>query len=130
MKLNEIKQVNTGDYDLTEGVIPVHLAMTLDQVIDSGKITNSIQTFTIAGLIAMFRDGGPTRWPRDLNAYSMIASSETIDAVKGLSDSEAVEMAEWLKQQLVKPVEFETDPHSAPQTDVVKWMRYVLKKQD
>lgn len=130
MKLNEIKTINIGDYDLTEGVIPVHLAMTLDQVIAAGKITNNVQEFTIAGLISMFRDGGPTRWPRDLNAYSMIAGSDVIDAVKGLSDNEAVEMTEWLKQQLIKPVEFETNPQAAPQVDIVKWMRYVLKKQD
>jgi hypothetical protein len=130
MKLNEIKTVNVGEYDLSEGVIPVHLSMTLDQIIDAGKITNSIQTFTLGGLLSMFKDGGPLRWPRDLNTYAMTTSSDVIDAVKNLSDSEAVEMAEWLKQQLVKPVEFETDPQMSPQTDIVKWMRYVLKKQD
>jgi hypothetical protein len=130
MKLNEIKTVNVGEYNLSEGVIPVHLSMTLDQIIAAGKITNSIQTFTLGGLLSMFKDGGPLRWPRDLNSYAMTTSSDVIDAIKELSGNEAVEMAEWLKQQLIAPVAFETDPQMSPQADIVKWMRYVLKKQD
>lgn len=130
MKLNEIKVVNTGEYDLSEGVIPTHLSMTLDQIIANGKITNSVQVFTLGGLISMFKDGGPLRWPRDLNAYSMTTSSDIIDAVKGLSDNEAVELATWLCSELIKPVEFETNPACSPQVDVCQWIKYVLKKQD
>ena len=131
MKLNEIKQVNQGDYDLTEGVIPVHITMTLEQIITAGKVTNSVQNFVMAGLVSMFKDGGPARWPRDLNAYSMATSSDLIEAVKTLSDTEAVGVATWLYNQLQAPATFESNPYSCanPQMQPVEWMRWVLHKQ-
>lgn len=130
MKLNEIKRVYEGEVNLTEGVIPVHISMTLDQIINAGKVTNSVQYFILAGLISMFKDGGPTRWPRDLNSYSMSTSSEQIDAIKTISDTEAVELAKWLGQELTNPVNFETNPYANSSQDVVEWIRFVLKKQD
>jgi hypothetical protein len=130
MKLNEIKRVYEGEVNLSEGVIPVHIAITLDQIINAGKVTNSVQYFILAGLISMFKDGGPTRWPRDLNSYSMSTSSEQIDAIKTISDNEAVELAKWLGQELMNPVNFETNPYANSSQDVVEWIRFVLKKQD
>jgi hypothetical protein len=130
MKLNEIKRVYEGEVNLAEGVIPVHIAITLDQIINAGKVTNSVQYFILAGLISMFKDGGPTRWPRDLNSYSMSTSSEQIDAIKTISDNEAVELAKWLGQELMNPVNFETNPYANSSQDVVEWIRFVLKKQD
>lgn len=130
MKLNEIKIVNTGEFDLSEGVIPVHLSMTLDQIITAGKITNNVQVFTMGGLLSMFKDGSPLRWPRDLNTYAMTTSSEVIDAVKYLSNDEAVEMAGWLKRQLIDPVEFETNSQATTQADIVRWTQSVLRHQD
>jgi hypothetical protein len=130
MKLNEIKRVYEGEVSLAEGVIPVHIAITLDQIINAGKVTNSVQYFILAGLISMFKDGGPTRWPRDLNSYSMSTSSEQIDAIKTISDNEAVELAKWLGQELMNPVNFETNPYANSSQDVVEWIRFVLKKQD
>jgi len=132
MKLNEIKTVNQGEYDLSEGVIPVHITMTLEQVISAGKVTNSVQHFIMAGLVSMFKNGGPSRWPRDLNSYAMATGSDLIEAVKSLSDADAVEMATWMINELQNPVNFETQPCpcSNPQMHVVDWMRWVLKKQD
>lgn len=131
MKLNEIKTVADGDYNLLEGVIPVHLTMTLEQVITAGRVTNNVQHFIMAGLINMFKEGGPYRWPRDLMTYSMATGSEIIEAVKTLSDSEAVEMAKWLLNELQTPASFESNPWVCPSpTDAVGWMRWVLKKQD
>lgn len=129
MKLTELKSLDSKS-TLTEGVIPPHISMTLAQVLTDGKITNNVQTFIIAGLISLFKDGGPTRWPRDLNSYSMSTSSDLIDAVKNLSDSEVVEITQWLVQQLQGPVNFETNPYMSPQADIVKWMQLVLHKQD
>ena len=131
MKLNEIKTVAEGEYDLCEGVIPVHLTMTLEQVINAGKVTNSVQHFIMAGLISMFKEGGPYRWPRDLNSYAMATGSEIIEAVKTLNDGEAVEMAHWLLGALQTPASFESNPWVCPHpVDTVGWMRWVLKKQD
>lgn len=129
MKLTELKSVDSSRI-VTEGVIPPHISMTLAQVLTDGQITNNVQTFIIAGLISLFKDGGPSRWPRDLNSYSMSTSSDLIDAVKNLSDSEVVEITEWLVQQLQKPANFESNPYCSPQADVVEWMKLVLRKQD
>lgn len=129
MKLNEIKQVNQGHYDLNEGVIPVHLTMTLEQVIAAGKVTNPVQTFIIAELSNMFRDGGPYRWSRDLNPYGAENSSEIIEAVKSLSDEDTVELSKWLLERLCTPATFESNPYSNPTMDTLSWVKWVLKRQ-
>jgi hypothetical protein len=130
MRLNEIKQVNAGEYNLAEGVIPVHVLMTLEQVISAGQITNSVQNFIMAGLISMFKDGGPTRWPRDLNAYAMATSSDLVEAVRGMSATETVDMAKWLLEKLAIPATFESNPfcNNAMQTN--EWVKWVLSKQE
>ena len=131
MKLNEIKSIASGEYDLSEGVIPVHLTMTLEQIISAGKITNNVQYFIVAGLINMFKDGGPHRWPRELNSYPMATSSDVIDAVKALTPDELVEMAHWLLESLKKPASFESDPCACPTSmDTQGWIQWVLSKQD
>lgn len=130
MKLNEIKTVYSGTVNLSEGVIPVHISMTLDQIINDGKITNSVQYFIVAGLISMFKDGGPTQWPRDLNSYSMSINSNQIDAIKLISDNEAVEMAEWLKSELATPEKFESNPYLCNTRSTQDWVKWVLRKQD
>lgn len=132
MKLNEIKNVLDGDYALNEGVIPHHLTMSLQQVIDeSGKISNNVQYFIIAGLMSMFKDGGPYRWPRDLNAYPMSTSSDVIEAVKSLAAGELVEMSHWLLGKLAEAGSFEALPNcSATPANTAEWMRWVIKRQD
>lgn len=129
MKLNEIKNVVTGEYNLAEGVIPAHIEMTLEQIVSAGKVTNSVQTFIMAGLVSMFKDGGPTRWPRDINSYSMATGADLIEAVRGLNDNEAVEMAKWLLSELVKPATFESNPCTNPAMGTQEWVRWVLHKQ-
>lgn len=132
MRLNEIKNVVDGEYDLSEGVIPVHLTMTLEQVIRDGKVTNPVQYFIMGALVEMFKNGGVTRWPRDLNAYSMTTSSELIESLKALSEKEHVNMATWLMNQLQGPVNFETNPYAMPnpQMNPVEWMKLVLHHQN
>jgi hypothetical protein len=129
MRLNEIKQVNVGEYDLREGVIPTHISMTLEQVITAGKVTNNVQNFIIAGLVSMFKEGAPSRWPRDLNSYSMATSSDLVEAVKLLSANESVELAGWLLQQLANPAAFESNPYCNNAMQTNEWVRWVLKRQ-
>jgi len=130
MKLNEIKPVITGTYNLSEGVIPAHIEMTLQQVVNDGKVTNSVQTYIIAGLVCMFKDGGPAQWPRDLNSYSMITNSDIIDAVKGFSDTESVDISTWLLQKLAIQASFESCPYAKPALGPQEWVRWVLSKQE
>lgn len=129
MKLNEIKTVNVGEYNLSEGVIPVHLTMTLEQVVSAGKVTNNVQHFVIAGLLGMFKDGDPLKWPRDLNSYPMCTGSETLEAVKSLSPEESVELASWLLEALKNPASYESSScHDCK--SMTEWIKWVKKKQD
>ena len=133
MKLNEIKTVNQGEYDLKEGVIPVHLTMTLEQIVTDGQVTNNVQHFVMAGLVGLFKDGGPMRWPRDLNAYPMATGSDVLEAIKSLSATESTEMASWLLASLQNPARFESTPAACAATSpqqIADWMRLVLKHQD
>jgi len=132
MKLSEIKQVGFDTDFLVEGVIPAHITLTLEQVVKAGQITNNVQTFTIAGLVNMFKNGGPVRWPRDLNSYSMSTSSDLINAVRSLTNEEVVGLASWLGVELQRPAGFESNPFPCcnPQMDTTEWMRWVLRRQD
>lgn len=132
MKLNEIKAVQYYEVNLSEGVIPVHITLTLEQILRDGKITNNVQYFIMGALVEMFKNGGPTRWPRDLNAYSMTTNAALIEGIKGLSEQEHVGIATWLMTELQRPVDFETNPYcarSCPQ-DPVEYVRWVLSRQD
>ncbi len=129
MRLNELTSVNKGSFNLAEGEIPVHLTMTLEQVIRDGKVTNSVQNYVLGALIEMFKNGGPHRWPRDLNAYSMTTSSELIEQVKQITAEDAVAISQWLLVELYSTTAYENNPYASPQSDVVGWMRYVLKRQ-
>jgi len=130
MKLNEIKQVMKGEYDLTEGVIPVHLTMTLEQVISAGKVTNNVQHFIMAGLIGLLKDGNLARWPRDINAYPMNTNAAVIEAVKNLTPQESVEMATWLLSCLKETEAFESNCYMNQSMDYIDWMKWVLRRQD
>lgn len=131
MRLNEIKTVAEGYYDLTEGVIPVHVSMTLAQVVKDGKVTNPVQHFVLAGLVEMFKSGGPYRWPRDINPYEISTSAEVIESIKSLSDQEATSIAAWLLDSLQFPAGFETNPYGChPHNTVAEWVRWVTRKQD
>lgn len=132
MKLNEIKTVLKGEVDLKEGVIPVHITMTLEQVVRDGGITNNVQYFIMAGLIEMFKNGGPTKWPRELRPYEMTTSAALIESVKNLAPEQAAGMAVWLLNALQVPANFEANPFacSNPQMDTVEWVKWVLSRQD
>ena len=132
MKLNELKTVSEGEYNLAEGVIPIHLTMTLEQVISAGRVTNNVQHFIMAGLIGMFKDGGPHRWPRDLNSYPMATGSDVLEAVKAFSPEESVEIATWLLSSLQNPATYETNPYAcgSTQMSITDWVKWVLKRQD
>lgn len=130
MKLNEIKQLTSVMMDLKEGVIPVHITMTLDDVVKAGQITNAVQTFVMAGLMDMFKDGGPYRWPREINYYNAStvgANSDMVEAVKGLQPSEQVEVAEWLQQRLTSIADYESQPDC--ETPARLWLMTLVKKK-
>lgn len=130
MKLNEIKNISARNGKLNEGLIPIHLVMTLKQVVDDGKVTNNVQHFIMANLISHFKDGAASSWPRDLNSYSMNANAAVVDAVKNLTTEESVEMATWLLDTLNNIEAMEAQQYTAPSVSPEQWMRFVLRRQD
>jgi hypothetical protein len=133
MRLNEINNKIEGEVDLLEGVIPVHLTMTLEQVVRAGKITNNVQTFIMADLMSLFREGTSYRWSRDINSYPMNASADMINLVRDLPNEEVTALASWLLEALQVPASYESNPFAQmcnPQLSPVEWMKWVLKRQD
>ena len=133
MRLNEINQQFDGEVNLLEGVIPVHLTMTLEQVVRAGKITNNVQTFIIADLLSLFREGTTYRWPREINSWPMNAPADMINMVRGMTNEESVELATWLLEALKQPANYESNPFAQmcnPQLSPAEWMKWVLRKQD
>jgi len=131
MRLNEIKTVVAGSVDLKEGVIPVHITMTLEQVVRDGGVTNNVQYFIMAALIEMFKNGGPYSWPRELAPYSMNTNADLIEQVKSLTPELSVQVSTWLLTELQRPANFEANPYACnPALSTVEWVQWVLKKQD
>jgi hypothetical protein len=130
MNLNEIKKIGTAGSLINEGVIPWHISLTLDQVIRDGKVTNPVQFFVMGALVEMFQHGDVTRWPRDLNAYSMSTNAFLIDSLKQLSEVEQASLALWLAEKLQAPAHFESNPYACnPNMDTLEWVRWVIKRQ-
>jgi hypothetical protein len=113
---------------LMEGVIPPHVTMTLEQVVNAGKITNPVQTFLLANLITMFKNGGLDRWPRTLNSNTP-AGEDVIEAVRSLSDHESVDLAKWMIAALQVPATFEArpSPFFSPDAKPADWVRWVTR---
>lgn len=118
MKLKELKTI-------TESNIPIHMSMTLQQVIDDGKITNNVQNYIIANLVNIYKHGGQTSLLGDLFSYSGFAGSALIDEIKSLSDAKVVDLAKILLFCLK-----ERDVPTASNCSLIQWINYVKHKQD
>lgn len=116
---------------LKEGVIPPHVSMTLDQVVEAGKITNPVQTFLLANLIGLFKNGFLERWPRELQASSTGTQSEVIEAVRSLKDDEVVDLAKWMIAALEVPENFEARPapYHDPAAKSAEWVKWVTRRK-
>ena len=104
--------------------------MTLERVISAGKLTNNVQTYVIAGLVDMYKFGGPSIWPRDLT--SMSTDSTKIDLVRSLSDGEVAKLAASLLGLLQSPASHTSTISMCtnPQMALNDWVSWVLKRQD
>jgi hypothetical protein len=129
MKLHELRDIG-GMVELKEGIIPPHISMTLDQVVTAGKITNPVQKFMMANLVNMFKNGGPNRWPRELNGSQ--AGTEVIDAIGTLSDTEQIDLAKWLLQALQEVADYDNTaqcPYHSPEAKTADWAKWVSRKK-
>jgi len=136
MKLNEIKPVINDLVDLKEGVIPPHITMTLGQIVDDGKITNPVQIYILGAMLEMFKNGQSTQWPRQLNSYSMVTSSDLIEAIKTLDSESTAKFAQWVLNELQVMGTYESQmgvtcraPCVNPHMNPVEWVKHVLAAQ-
>ena len=124
MRLSELKPIGKT---LTEGVIPPHIYMPLQNIIKDGKVTDNVQYFTLAGALSMFKDGGPVRWPREVIPSGMYTSAEAIEAVKSLDDEEHVKLAQMVLNKMFDLGDYENQPQSI---STIEWIRNVLSRQN
>lgn len=133
MKLNEINGA-VHRQQLTEGVIPIHITMLLQSVVDAGASTNPVEIFVMSNLVQLFQNGETYRWPRDLNAIE--SNSEQIAKVESLSDKDKVKLAEALLILLDRIAHYESDPLSYiarlanPKLDTNEWVAWVKKRDE
>jgi hypothetical protein len=114
---------------INEGQGPVPVMMTLDEIIRAGKVTNHYQTFVLAWLSEFFKKGlksASLQLENPIDFESGATSSAVINAIKSLSDAEAVHLATYLKDCIDAGECALKDPEST----TVDWMRFVLRKQD
>lgn len=113
---------------LTEGIVPPHILMPLEQIVSDGQVTNNIQIFLLADLTQMFRTYDVTIWPRELNSYQSHAGAEEIEGIKTLSPHEHVQLAKWILDRLQQSTEYWDKPECC--SNIVDWIHFVLKKND
>lgn len=112
---------------LNEGYGEQLVALTLDEVIKNGKVTNPYQTFVLCWLSEHFRSGEKSlapglRPPGGLGA----TSTAVVESIKALTPEEAVKLAQFLKDCITV-----ADPKAwGSDLAVADWMKFVLRKQD
>lgn len=114
---------------LTEGVIPPHISMPLDQIISDGNVTNNAQIFLLASLTNLFKVHDVHTWNHELNSYEAATGADDIEAIKKLSPHEHVELAKWLNLRLKTAAEYWEKP-ACDSNKLEDWIRLVLRKND
>ncbi len=103
------------------------VVLTLDEVINQGKVTNPYQTFVLSWLSEHFRNGVKPAAPGLRNPGSVGGtSSAVVEEIKALSPEEAVKLASFLKDAMTmaQPMAWGSD------LCVADWLKFVLHKQD
>lgn len=112
---------------VNEGYGEQLVALTLEEIIKAGKVTNPYQTFVLCWLSEHFRNGTKPLAPGLRPPGSLGAtSSAVVESIKALSPEEAVTLAQFLKDCINV-----SDPKAwGSDLAVADWMKFVLKKQD
>lgn len=123
MKLTNVKDLGF----LGESTVPVTMLMTLREIVNAGKITNSAQTFMVATLIQFLKNEGPAT-VRNINEYHPMSAD--IEIVKALPAAEQVALATWLINILSCWSSAIALTLHNPEQDLIDWINLVLRKQD
>lgn len=112
-----------------EGQGPVPYVLTLDEVINAGKVTNPYQIFVLGKLSEFFKNGLKSlslQSELPIDFESRATHSDVVAAMKALEPSDQVALAQYLKD-CIKAGECALHDKKM---DVVDWMRFVIQKQD
>jgi hypothetical protein len=102
------------------------VGLTLDEITKAGKVTNPYQTFVLSWLSEYFKDGLKAADLPLRNAGEVGGTStDTINAIKALSPTDAVALATYLRA-CVDAGESALHDHSMTGHE---WINFVLQKQ-
>lgn len=101
MKIKDIIST-TQVQNLNEGIVPPHITMALQRVIDEKAITNVADLTFLAGMLGMVRDGTVKAWPRDMNGFVYYMDIETTELLKSLPADELVAVAQWVYNKVTE----------------------------
>jgi len=87
------------EISIVEGQGPVPVKMTLDEIINAGKVTNPYQTFVLSWLSEFFKDGPAAGDLETGNPTTFQDATKTanIQIIKSLSPQDQVSLAMYLK---------------------------------
>lgn len=111
---------------VNEGYGEQLVALTLDEIIKAGKVTNPYQNFVLGWLSEHFRTGAKPLAPGLRPPGSLGAtSSAVVESIKALTPEESVKLAQFLRDCInaSQPMAWGSD------LVVADWMKFVLSKQ-
>lgn len=97
--LRQLETMNTPSI-LVEGLVGVEVLMIIDEVCKARKFTNPVQIFMFAKLVAALKDDHVTTVPDLASNPSANTPAKAINAIRSLTNDEAVALAVYLKDVL------------------------------
>jgi hypothetical protein len=113
---------------LAEAQGPVSVALTLDEIIKAGKVTNPYQIFVLGWLSEFFKNGlksAKLELESPITFGSAATSSVVVDGLKTMSPENQVQLAQYLKDCVAAG---ECALHHKD-LSIVDWMSFVIHSQ-
>lgn len=117
------------ELSITEGQGPVPAKLTLAEIIKDGKVTNAYQTYVLAWVSEVFKDGIDNvdfTYATPFSPNSQATSSAVQTALKELTPDEQVLLAQYL----LDCIENSGSVISGDDMSIQDWQNYVLRRQD
>jgi len=113
---------------IAEGQGPISVKLTLDQIIQAGKVTNPYQTFVLGWLSEFFKNGlksASLQLENPIDFESQATHTDFVNKLRALAPADAVALAQYLKDCVDAG---ECALHDQ-KSNVVDWIHYVLQRQ-
>lgn len=124
--LSEIEELSSNYNTITEGRVRIEVLMLLDEVINTGKISNSAQESVITTLITQLEN---ERYDRLVYAFERVEPNGDItNVIRNLESDELVALCKELKKILI---EIEDSPigkdYFQPYSNIRDWLYYATR---